>query len=78
MVVCCAQHERTVVAYQQPLYVGNGESHPSSARTRTGLRVPLWENFLATLEYSVNWNSHPPPGFVTTDRMLLLALGYHW
>lgn len=60
------------------LYVGNGEAHPSFARTRTGLRVPLWQNFLATLEYSVNWNSHPPPGFVTTDRMLLLAFGYHW
>jgi putative salt-induced outer membrane protein YdiY len=60
------------------LYIGNGESQPSFARTQTGLRVPLWENFLATLQYNVNWNSHPPPGFVTTDRMLLLALGYHW
>ena len=60
------------------VYVGTGESQPSFARTRTGLRAPLWGNFLASLEYSVNWNSHPPPGFVTTDRMLLLALGYHW
>ena len=60
------------------LYVGHGDNEPSFARTQTGFRMPVWANFLATLQYNVNWNSSPPPGFVATDRMLLLAIGYHW
>jgi len=60
------------------VYLARGEDEPSFARTQTGLRVPLWRNFLATLQYNLDWNSHPPPGFESTDRMLLLTVGYHW
>ena len=60
------------------VYLARGEDEPSFARTQTGLRVPLWKNFLATLQYNLDWNSHPPPGFESTDRMLLLTVGYHW
>jgi putative salt-induced outer membrane protein YdiY len=59
-------------------YIGQGGNEPSFSHVQTGLRVPLFTNFLATIQYNVDWNGHPPPGFVHYDKMLLLTLGYHW
>ena len=59
-------------------HIGFGADTSSFARTQTGLRVPIWTNFLLTLQYNADWNEHPPPGFVHVDRMTLLTLGYHW
>ncbi len=70
--------ERVQFFQGSELYLARGDDEQSFARTQTGLRMPVWKNFLATVQYNVDWNSHPPPGFVNTDRMLLLSLGYHW
>jgi putative salt-induced outer membrane protein YdiY len=70
--------ERVQFFQGSELYLARGDDEPSFARTQTGLRMPVWKNFLATVQYNVDWNAHPPPGFVNTDRMLLLTLGYHW
>ena len=60
------------------VFVGLDSLKSSFAHTKTGLRFPLRDNFVATLEYDVDWDGNPPPGSVTTDRDLLFTLGYHW
>jgi len=60
------------------LYVARGENEPSFARTQTGLRMPVWKKFVANLQYNVDWNSNPPPGFESIDRTLIFSLGYRW
>ena len=50
----------------------------SFAHAKTGLRMPLLDNFVASLEYDVDWDGNPVPGNVTTDRTFVFLLGYHW
>lgn len=44
--------------------------------SRTGIRVPLFEHFNATLQYNLDWENTPAPGREKTDRMLMFTLGY--
>jgi putative salt-induced outer membrane protein YdiY len=64
--------------YFGEVYVGRGDDEPSFANSQIGLRMPVLTNFMATLQYNLHWNAHPPPGLVNTDKMLLFTLGYHW
>jgi putative salt-induced outer membrane protein YdiY len=70
--------DRLQFFYFGEVYIGQGDGEPSFANSQTGLRMPILANFLATLQYNVHWNAHPPPGFETTDKMLLFSLGYRW
>jgi len=64
--------------HQSEIFVGLDGLKNSFAHTKTGLRFPLRDNLVGTLEYDVDWDGNPPPGSVTTDRNLLFTLGYHW
>jgi putative salt-induced outer membrane protein YdiY len=64
--------------HQSEVFIGLDSLKRSFAHTKTGLRFPLRNNFVATLEYDVDWDGDPPAGNVTTDRDLLFTLGYHW
>lgn len=44
--------------------------------SRTGIRIPLYEHFNATLQYNVNWTRTPSPGREKKDTMLMFTLGY--
>jgi len=70
--------DRLQVFQGTELYVARGQDEPSFARTQTGLRVPVWKKFVANLQYNVDWNSNPPPGFESIDRTLIFSLGYRW
>ncbi len=45
-------------------------------KSRTGIRVPLFENINATLQYNVDWEKTPSPGREKTDRTIMFTLGY--
>jgi len=70
--------DRLQVFQGTELYIARGQDEPSFARTQTGLRVPVWNKFVANLQYNVDWNSNPPPGFESIDRTLIFSLGYRW
>ncbi|MFM7783265.1 MAG: YdiY family protein [Gammaproteobacteria bacterium] len=45
-------------------------------RAQTGFRFPLVENLSATLQYNVDWQNNPPPGFDSTDSAYIVIVGY--
>lgn len=45
-------------------------------KTRTGLRIPLREGFVATAQYNFDWENNPAPGRHNSDRQVLLGIGY--
>jgi putative salt-induced outer membrane protein YdiY len=45
-------------------------------KSRTGVRVPLFKNINATLQYNIDWEKTPSPGRKKTDRALMFTLGY--
>lgn len=59
-------------------FVGLEDTSKFFVRTRTGLRVPLYRQFNATLQYNYDWDNSPAPGREKTDEMYLFTLGYHW
>ncbi len=69
---------RVQVFHQSEVFIGIEGLRKSFAHSKTGLRFPLRDNFIASLEYDVDWDADPAPGSVTTDRNLLFTLGYRW
>lgn len=47
-----------------------------SARTRTGLRLPLGSAFSANAQVNIDYEGDPGPGRDTTDTTLLFGVGY--
>ncbi len=47
-------------------------------RMQTGLRFPLVENLNATIQYNIDWQNSPPPGFKRTDSGYIVSVGYLW
>lgn len=47
-------------------------------RTRTGLRIPLGNNFNTTFQYNWDWHNTPPPGTDRVDERYLFTIGYSW
>ena len=45
-------------------------------KTRTGVRIPLRQGFVATAQYNLDWESHPAPDRRNSDRQFLLGIGY--
>ncbi|MCG3170152.1 MAG: hypothetical protein CALGDGBN_01691 [Pseudomonadales bacterium] len=47
-------------------------------RMQTGLRFPLVDNLNATIQYNIDWQNNPPPGFKSTDTGYIVSVGYLW
>lgn len=47
-------------------------------RMQTGFRFPLVENLNATIQYNIDWQNNPAPGFKRTDRGYVISVGYLW
>lgn len=45
-------------------------------KTRSGLRIPLSKDFVATAQYNLNWENNPAPDRSSTDRQLMVGIGY--
>jgi hypothetical protein len=45
-------------------------------RSRTGIRVPVYKNFNATLQYNYDWDKSPSFGREKSDRGYQLSVGY--
>ena len=59
-------------------FQGIEETEDLFIRSRTGIRVPVYNNFETTLQYNYDWDKSPKPGREKADEMYLLTLGYHW
>ena len=44
--------------------------------TEQGIRLKIWENFLATFQVNWRWDNTPSPGFERSDTLYLATLGY--
>ena len=58
--------------------VGLDNANKVFVRSQTGLRIPLIDRLNATAQYNVDWDNTPTGGRGSTDRILLLTLGYTW
>lgn len=47
-------------------------------RMQTGLRFPLVQNLNATIQYNIDWQNRPAPGFKRMDRGYIVSVGYLW
>ena len=47
-------------------------------RSQTGFRIPLIDKLNATTQYNVDWDNTPTGGRGSTDKILLLTVGYAW
>lgn len=45
-------------------------------KTRTGLRIPLRQGFVATAQYNFDWERNPAPGRRNSDRQVMIGIGY--
>jgi putative salt-induced outer membrane protein YdiY len=54
------------------------EAEDAFARTQTGLRFPLRNNFLASAQLNLDWDGNPAPGRDSVDQTVILSLGYTW
>ena len=59
-------------------YVSLEDTEKIIFKSRTGLRVPLYERFIATAQYNFDWDSDPAPGAERVDATYLLSLGYQY
>jgi putative salt-induced outer membrane protein YdiY len=50
----------------------------SFTRTQTGLRMPLRDGLLATVQWNLDWDGNPAPGRVSRDQATIISLGYRW
>ena len=64
--------------HNQDGYHGLNGDGGTVLHTRTGVRVPLAHGLKATAQLNLDWESDPAPGRTSTDRTLLLGLGYEF
>jgi putative salt-induced outer membrane protein YdiY len=67
-----------VAFHRQDGYFGVTGTDNLFVNTVTGIRAPLVDDFVATLQYDVDYDRSPAPGRRTTDRSLSLTLGYRF
>jgi putative salt-induced outer membrane protein YdiY len=70
--------ERLQFFLQDELYADAQGSDNTFVRTQTGLRMAVLQKARVTLQYNMDWDADPAPGRVSTDRAVLLTLGYLW
>lgn len=64
------------IFHLQDGYRGFNSDGDILVKTRSGLRIPLSKDFVATAQYNLNWENNPAPGRSSTDRQLLVGIGY--
>lgn len=64
--------------HDNSVYMSLQASEDAFARTQTGLRFPLRNNFLATAQLNLDWDGNPAPGRDSIDQTVILSLGYTW
>lgn len=57
-------------------FVSIGSTSDIFIISQTGIRVPLFKNINATLQYNLDWEKNPAPGRKKSDSMLIFSLGY--
>ena len=57
-------------------FVSLEDSDDLFVKSRTGVRIPLFKNINATIQYNVDWEKNPSPGRKKTDKELMFTLGY--
>ena len=45
-------------------------------KSKTGIRIPIFTNLNASLQYNFDWDNTPSPGRKKSDRALMFTLGY--
>ena len=64
------------IFHAQDGYRGLNSDGDILLKTRTGVRIPLREGFIATAQYNFDWESNPAPDRLNADRKLLIGIGY--
>lgn len=59
-------------------YASLDDIRTSFVRTQTGLRFPLQDSFSALVQLNLDWEGDPAPDRESTDRTVILGLGYTW
>ena len=59
-------------------FIGLEDTDDFFIRTRTGLRVPVYKNIKATVQYNFDYDKSPTPGREKEDEMFIFTLGYYW
>lgn len=57
-------------------FISLEDSDDMFIKSRTGVRVPLFNHFNASLQYNLDWEKSPSPGREKTDTALMFTLGY--
>ncbi len=47
-------------------------------KSKTGLRIPLFPGFNASMQLNLDWDNDPPPGKKRFDRAMMFTLGYQF
>jgi len=64
--------------HDNSVYMSLEAAEDAFARTQTGLRFPLRNNFLASAQLNLDWDGNPAPGRKSIDQTVILSLGYRW
>jgi putative salt-induced outer membrane protein YdiY len=70
--------DRVQLFHTGETFVSIDNIHRSFTRTQTGLRVPLRDGLLASVQWNLDWDGNPAPGRVSRDQATILSLGYRW
>ncbi len=57
-------------------YISLENSDNMFFKSRTGIRVPLFDHLSASLQYNWDWEKSPAPGREKVDKSLIFTLGY--
>lgn len=68
----------TQLFHEQEALIGLDQKQNVIVKTKTGLRIPLTKQFLASVQLNADWNREPPAGTKSTDRTFLFTMGYQW
>jgi len=71
-------HGAPELFHEQDGYWNLARSNNLTVRSRTGLRIPLFDNLSASLQLNLDWDRAPAPGRKPVDSTLLLGAAYSW
>lgn len=64
--------------HKHQLYVGLEDIQNLLFQAQTGLRLPIFNQINATIQYNFDWDNSPAKSKVRTDEAWLLNMGYSW
>ncbi|MCJ7602066.1 MAG: DUF481 domain-containing protein [Desulfobulbaceae bacterium] len=60
------------------MFVSLENSADMFLRSKTGVRIPLKKNFLASFQVNFDWDNVPAPDKVRKDTDYIFSFGYQW